>query len=143
MFIFFGSVLFFSCRILFVSFCSLLFIFCFFSVENFIAKILKYNLPDSHHWLREGYLFFSFCQSSQKFWNIFWKGFCFKIEVFNFQYPVPEALALLIFIFSWIASWSERPFGTMKTFCCCFLIICYIESIYSTMYLLIFVMVRK
>ena len=104
-----------------VGYCSLVFLVCylffvFFSVENFIARILKYNLPDSQHWFREGYLFFSFCQSSQKFWNIFWKCFCFKIEVFNFQYPVPETLVFLIFILSWIASWSERPFGTMQTF---------------------------
>ena len=40
--------------------------------------------------------FFCVCQSFQKEQNFCWKVFSFRMDVFNFQYPLPEIFDFLI-----------------------------------------------
>ena len=91
-----------------VGYCLLVFVFCYLFFVFFQWKILLprfwsiiYPIPTID--LGKGIWLFLFASLSKSFEIFFEKVFCFKIEVFSFQYHVPEMVVLLIFILSWIA----------------------------------------
>ena len=63
-------------------------------------------------WL--SFLFFLYCQSFQEDQNFCSKVFCCRMDVFNFQYPLPEIIDFLISKVTIKASWSERLLGVIE-----------------------------